>query len=172
VPDSRLLLHHSTSGGAQTRVLECFLAHGVAPNRIEISGGLDWNAHWEWFQQVDVGLDPFPYNGTTGSCETLWMGIPFVALAGHTHVARVGVSMLTRIGLERLVARDEEEYVALAVRLAGDRDELTALRSGMRQRLRKTTLLDGRRFTRNLEAAYREMWADAGRANVFRSTVE
>ena len=66
---------------------------------------------------MDLALDPFPYNGTTGSCETLWMGVPFIALAGRTHVARVGVSLLTRIGLERLVARDEEEYVALAVQL-------------------------------------------------------
>ena len=162
VPDSRLLLHHSTSGGAQTRVLEAFFSHGIAPNRIGISGALDWNAHWEWFHQVDVALDPFPYNGTTGSCETLWMGIPFVALAGRTHVARVGVSLLTRIGLERLVARDEEEYIALAVGLAADREALTALRSGMRRRMQSSTLVDGRRFTRGLEDAYRTMWARAG----------
>ena len=115
--------------GAPRRVCcEAFFSHGIAPNRIGISGALDWNAHWEWFHQVDVALDPFPYNGTTGSCETLWMGVPFIALAGRTHVARVGVSLLTRIGLERLVARDEEEYVALAVQLCGDREALAGLR--------------------------------------------
>ena len=67
---------------------------------------------------MDLALDPFPYHGTTASCETLWMGVPFITLAGRTHVERVGVSLLTRIGLEELVARDEEEYVALAVGLA------------------------------------------------------
>jgi protein O-GlcNAc transferase len=173
VPDSRLLLHHSTTGSAQTCVLEEFFSHGIAPNRIGISGALDWRAHWEWFHQVDVALDPFPYNGTAGSCETLWMGVPFVALAGRTHVARVGVSLLTRIGLERLVARDEEEYVALAVQLCGDREALAGLRSGMRRRLRSSTLLDGRAFTRGLEDAYRQMWDDAGAPQrYFRSTVE
>jgi predicted O-linked N-acetylglucosamine transferase (SPINDLY family) len=173
VPDSRLLLHHSTTGSAQTRVLEAFFSHGIAPNRIGISGALDWKAHWEWFHQVDVALDPFPYNGTAGSCETLWMGVPFIALAGRTHVARVGVSLLTRIGLERLVARDEGEYVALAVQMCGDREALAGLRSGMRRRLRSSTLLDGRAFTRGLEEAYRQMWNDAGTPQRhFRSTVE
>ena len=112
--------------------------------------------------QVDMALDPFPYNGTTGSCETLWMGVPFIALAGRTHVARVGVSLLTRIGLERLVARDEEEYVALAVQLCGDREALAGLRGGMRGRMRRSTLMDGGAFTRGLEDAYRQMWDDTG----------
>ena len=83
------------------------------------------------------------------------------------------MSLLTRIGLERLVARDGEEYIALAVGLAAHRGELAALRQGMRRRLRGSTLMDGAAFTRGLEDAYRNMWADAGRgANVSRSTVE
>ncbi len=162
VPDSRLLLHHSTTGSAQTRVREEFFSHGIAPNRIGISGALDWNAHWKWFHQVDLALDPFPYNGTAGSCETLWMGVPFIALAGRTHVARVGVSLLTRIGLERLVVRDEEEYVALAVQLCGDREALAGLRYGMRRRMQNSTLMDGGAFTRRLEDAYWKMWDDTG----------
>jgi protein O-GlcNAc transferase len=161
VPESRLLLHHSTTGSVQTRVLQAFLSHGISPNRIGLTGALNWKDHWEWFQQVDLALDPFPYNGTTGSCETLWMGVPFVALAGRNHVARVGVSLLSRIGLERLVARDEDEYAALAIRLAGDREALSSLRAGMRRRLERSTLLDCRGFTRGLEAAYRQMWEHA-----------
>ncbi len=162
VPDSRLLLHHSTAVTNQARILEAFFSHGIAPNRIAISGALDWRAHWEWFHQVDLALDPFPYHGTTASCETLWMGVPFITLAGRTHVERVGVSLLTRIGLEGLVARDEEEYVALAVGLAARREALADLRAGMRRRLQNSTLMDGRGFTRSLEDAYRTMWARAG----------
>jgi protein O-GlcNAc transferase len=164
VPDSRLLLHHSTAEGTQARVLEEFFSHGISPHRIGFAGALDWSAHWEWFRQVDLALDPFPYNGTTGSCETLWMGVPLIALAGATHVARVGVSLLTRIGLERLVARDVEEYIAMAVRLAADRPALQRLRSGMRRRMRGSTLMNGAAFTREMEDAYRKMWADVERA--------
>jgi protein O-GlcNAc transferase len=161
VPDSRLLLHHSTAEGTQARVLETFFSLGILPHRIGFAGALEWPAHWEWFHQVDLALDPFPYNGTTGSCETLWMGVPFITLAGRTHVARVGVSLLTRIGLEHLIARDVEEYIDMAVKLAADRPALQSLRSGMRRRMRSTTLMNGAAFTRGLEEAYRKMWADA-----------
>ena len=172
VPESRLLLHHSATGDAQTRVLEEFALYGISPHRIALTGPVSWKAHWEWFHQVDIALDPFPYNGTTGSCETLWMGVPFVALAGRTHAARVGVSILSRIGLECLVARDESAYAALAIRLAGDREQLATLRAGMRDRLLASTLFDCRRFTRGLEAAYREMWEETGREAGLRSKVE
>jgi predicted O-linked N-acetylglucosamine transferase (SPINDLY family) len=160
VPDSRLLLHHSTAEGTQARVLETFFSHGILPHRIGFAGALEWSAHWEWFHQVDLALDPFPYNGTTGSCETLWMGVPFIALAGATHVARVGVSLLTRIGLEHLIARDVEEYISMAVSLAADRPALQRLRSGMRRRMRRSTLMNGAAFTREMEDAYRKMWAE------------
>jgi protein O-GlcNAc transferase len=158
VSDSRLLLHHSTAEGTQARVLEEFFSQGIPPHRIGFAGALDWSTHWEWFRQVDLALDPFPYNGTTGSCETLWMGVPFITLAGATHVARVGVSLLTRIGLEHLIARDVGEYIAKAVSLAADHPALQRLRSGMRRRMLRTTLMNGAAFTREMEDAYRKMW--------------
>jgi protein O-GlcNAc transferase len=160
-PDSRLLLHHSTACNP-AGVLESFFSHGISPDRIGMVGAIPWEEHWKWFHQVDVGLDPFPYNGTTASCETLWMGVPFVTHAGTTHVERVGASLLTRIGLEDLVGRSVEEYIALAVGLAADRPRLARLRAGMRRRMRNSTLLDGARFTREMEDAFREMWAEAG----------
>jgi predicted O-linked N-acetylglucosamine transferase (SPINDLY family) len=89
------------------------------------------------------------------------MGVPFITLAGATHVARVGVSLLTRIGLEHLIARDVGEYIAKAVSLAADRPALQRLRSGMRRRMLRTTLMNGAAFTREMEDAYRKMWADA-----------
>jgi protein O-GlcNAc transferase len=159
--DARLLLHHSTACNP-AGILESFFSHGISPDRIDTAGAIDWKDHWSWFHQVDLALDPFPYNGTTASCETLWMGVPFITLAGRTHVERVGASLLTRIGLESLVARNVEEYIALAVRLAAGRPSLASLRVGMRRRMRNSTLLDGAAFTRHLESAYRKMWTEAG----------
>ncbi len=164
VPDSRLRLHHSTTKDANARVLEFFFSRGISPHRIALTAALDWNAHWDWFNQLDLALDPFPYNGTTGSCETLWMGVPFIALAGRSHVARVGVSLLSRIGLGQLVARDLKEYIELAVNLAADRDALRDLRAGMRRRMRSTTLMQGAAFAREMENAYLGMWAADSRS--------
>ena len=162
-PGSRLLLHHSTSDrdGTRTNLLEQFFTHGVSPDRIEILGGVDWRRHWEWFHRVDLALDPFPYNGTMGTCEALWMGVPVIALEGRTHVSRVGVSLLTGLHLEHLLAATPEEYIEKTVRLAAAPAELAHLRAGMRERMARAPLMDGAGFTRHLEEAYRWMWGRA-----------
>jgi predicted O-linked N-acetylglucosamine transferase (SPINDLY family) len=107
---------------------------------------------------VDIGLDSFPYNGATTTCEALWMGVPVVSLRGCTHAGRMGASVLGAAGLGEWVARDEREYVELAVGWAGRLEELSELRAGMRERLRGSALLDEAGFVRGLEAAYRRMW--------------
>ena len=76
---------------------------------------------------MDLGLDPFPYNGHTSTLDALWMGVPVITLAGRTAVGRGGVSILSNVGLTELIAQTPEQYVAIAVELAGDRARLAAL---------------------------------------------
>ena len=161
VPASRLLLKAAAFADDRTRAhwLERFARHGVPPERVALLPPVAGAArHLRLYDQVDVALDPFPYNGTTTSCEALWMGVPVVTLAGTHHVARVGASLLTRCGLEDLVASDAAGYVAAAVGLAEDPARLAALRAGMRARLEASPLTDHRGFTRSVEAAFRTMW--------------
>ena len=86
------------------------------------------------------------------------MGVPVVSLVGKTAVGRGGLSILSNVGLAELVGRTEEEYVRIAVALAGDVARLKELRSTLRQRMENSPLMDAARFARNMEAAYREMW--------------
>jgi predicted SAM-dependent methyltransferase len=86
------------------------------------------------------------------------MGVPVIALAGASHVSRVGVSLLTNAGLSELIGRDIDEYVTLAVALANDVGRLQQFRSSLRDRLRVSTVCDAVGFTRTLENSYREMW--------------
>lgn len=160
-PQARLLMkaHALGSESARRTLREQFASHGVAAHRIEILGPEDSHArHLGRYREVDIGLDPFPYHGTATTYEALWMGVPVVTLAGRTHVSRVGVSILRRVGLTELVAANPEEYVRKALELAGDTNRLRELRAGLRERMRASPLLDAARFARGLESAYRDMW--------------
>ena len=110
------------------------------------------------YTEVDVGLDPFPYNGTTTTCEALWMGVPVVALRGRAHRARVGASLLERIGCAELVAASTDDYVRIAAGLARDQGRLAALRSGLRARMAASPLANAALITGDIEDAFREMW--------------
>jgi predicted O-linked N-acetylglucosamine transferase (SPINDLY family) len=110
------------------------------------------------YQQVDIALDPFPYNGHTTSLDALWMGVPVVSLAGENPAARGGVSLLSNLNLPELITWSPEEYVQIAGDLASDLDRLGGLRATLRSRLEASLLMDGWSFARNIEAAYRAAW--------------
>ncbi len=160
-PSLRLLLKNAAFQDtvARQHYLELFRERGISESRIELVGHLQARVeHLALYRGIDLALDTFPYNGATTTCEALWMGVPVITLAGQHHAARVGMSLLQQVGLLELVAPTAEEYIQIAVDLAGDLDRLAALRAGMRERLRASPLCDGKRFTGQLEAAYREMW--------------
>ena len=162
LPGSRLLLKSRATGdpGARRQLLARFAEAGIPDERIGFLDPLpSHRAHLAAYGRIDIALDTFPYNGTTTTCEALWMGVPVITLAGRVHAARVGVSLLTQIGLEELIAADEAAYVDTAVGLAIDGERLAGLRGGLRDRMRQSPLCDAAGFTSDLEDAYRHMWA-------------
>jgi predicted O-linked N-acetylglucosamine transferase (SPINDLY family) len=161
VPGSRLLLKaRQLRDPSLRRHFERELQkRGVDPQRVEMLGRIESKfGHLDLYGRVDIGLDPFPYNGTTTTCEALWMGVPVVVLAGDRHAGRVGVSLLTSVNLTELIAETVPEYQRIAVELALNSERLAAYRSGMRERMRQSPLLDAAGFTHAMESAYRDMW--------------
>lgn len=137
-----------------------FSAHGVAADRVVVRGAKDSVLeHLEAYGEIDIALDSVPYNGTTTTCEALWMGVPVVSLTGDRHAGRVGSALLQRLGLGEWVANTADEFVTKAIKLATDVVLLTQLRSMMRDRLRASPLMDGEAMGRNLGGAIRSMWA-------------
>jgi predicted O-linked N-acetylglucosamine transferase (SPINDLY family) len=157
VPDSRLLLL-SPAGSHRQRTLEVLDREGIEAQRVEWVTPRPRRAYLELYHEVDIVLDPFPYNGHTTSLDALWMGVPVVSLAGERTVSRAGLSQLTNLGLPELVAHAEEHYVRIAAGLAHDLPRLAALRASLRPRMEASVLMDAPRFARNIEAAYRSMW--------------
>ncbi len=166
VPQSRLLIKKVQPGKSEAReqaLLDQLAAGGVA-DRVKIVDRMSSKRDYLAFLgQVDIVLDTFPYNGTTTICEALWMGAPVVTLAGDRHAARVGASILTRIGLESLIACDVTEYVSLAAELVNDRRKLADLRSELRARMESSPLMDGKGFAESVESAYRDLFQEWSR---------
>jgi predicted O-linked N-acetylglucosamine transferase (SPINDLY family) len=161
IPESRLVLKHGLlkEGAMAERCYALFAEHGVARERLELHNRApSVREHLHFYGDIDVALDTFPYNGTTTTCEALWMGVPVITLAGRRHAGRVGVSLLSRVGLTELIADTKDQYHALAVRLATDRNRLADLHSTLRERVAQSSLCDSKAFARQVERAYREMW--------------
>jgi predicted O-linked N-acetylglucosamine transferase (SPINDLY family)/predicted SAM-dependent methyltransferase len=160
VPGSRLLLkaHAFAAESARRAILERFARHDLDGDRVKLAIP---EASLSRFADADIALDTFPYNGTTATCDALYMGVPVVTLAGRAHASRMGASLLYRVGLNDLVAHDEDAFVECARRLAGDRERIVTLRATLRERMQASPLMDARRFARDVEAALvgmRERW--------------
>jgi protein O-GlcNAc transferase len=161
VPNSRLFIKSLGLSAVSARdyCLGHLTSHGIDPARIELLGWLpSTGSHLELYNRLDIALDTFPYNGTTTTCEALWMGVPVITFPGQIHTARVGTSLLTHAGLQEMIATDVEGYIRLAVDLAEDRARLSSSRSAMRPKLAASPICDGRRIARQLEEAYRTAW--------------
>jgi predicted O-linked N-acetylglucosamine transferase (SPINDLY family) len=163
LPGARLLLKSRplADAGIRAQLLARLTAHGIAADAVELRGRIeDPNDHLRLYDRVDIALDTTPYNGTTTTCEALWMGVPVIVLRGDRHAARVGASLLTHAGLPELIAEDGADFVARAVALAHDRERLRAYHAGLRARLAASALCDAAGFARQVEAAYRQMWRE------------
>ncbi|MCZ7566659.1 MAG: tetratricopeptide repeat protein [Burkholderiales bacterium] len=158
VPESRLLLGAAGDEAVRARYAALFADQGIGASRLAFQPRLPMAEYLASHGAIDLALDPFPYNGGATSCHALWMGVPFVTLAGDRYMARMGESLLQAAGLPEFVARTEDQYVALAASLARDVARLAVLRRTLRERVVASPLFDAPAFARGLEAAYREMW--------------
>jgi predicted O-linked N-acetylglucosamine transferase (SPINDLY family) len=161
VPGSKLLLKHRDARDpvTQEQFASYFEGHNVSRDRIILTPQMPSHAvHLQHYGDMDISLDPFPYNGTTTSCEALAMGVPMITLAGQAHVGRVGAMLNAQYGLTDWTATTKEQYLAIAVEKAADPQALEQLRFEMRDRLAASTLGKPADFVRNVEAAYRTMW--------------
>jgi predicted O-linked N-acetylglucosamine transferase (SPINDLY family) len=163
VPDSRLFIKSVYLDDPEVRknVLERIAAAGIAEDRVEISGFFAATQdHLAAYNRVDVALDTFPYNGTTTTCEALWMGVPVVSLIGDRHAARVGLSLLTAIGHAEWAAKNEDAYIKKAVALAEDRALRSQLRDSLRGQVAGSILCDHTGQATRFEAALRQTWCE------------
>jgi predicted O-linked N-acetylglucosamine transferase (SPINDLY family) len=158
VPNSRIKLITVPEGEAQAELWARFAALGIPRERVELHGRLGREAYLAVFDDVDIALDPFPCNGGTTTCDSLWMGLPVVALRGGSFLSRAALSVLTAAGCAEWAADDAAAYVENCRSLAADLPALAATRAGLRPRIAASPVTDAPAFARDVEAAYRAMW--------------
>lgn len=157
VDRSRLMLLVPQASQAD-RLFSAFEKRGVASDRILPVEMRPRPKYLELYHQIDLGLDTFPYGGHTTSLDSYWMGVPVVTLVGKTVVGRAGLSQLTNLGLQELIAHSPHDFLTTSRSLASDLDRLAALRASLRPRFENSPLMDAPRFAKNVAAAYRQMW--------------
>jgi len=160
VPDSQLVLKYKKLGveSVRRRYRALFAAFGVDPSRVELTPP---SAHAEYLSalgEVDIALDPFPFGGGITTCDALWMGVPVITCPGETFASRHSLSHLSSAGLTETIASTLDQYVELAVSLAGDLSRLASLRASLRERMAASPLCDGERFAANLMHVVRGAW--------------
>ncbi|MBI5461482.1 MAG: tetratricopeptide repeat protein [Gammaproteobacteria bacterium] len=161
IPDSRLIIKNPslTDKATRERFHALFADAGIANERIGLFGYIeDDSGHLGAYARMDIALDAFPYNGTTTTCEALWMGVPVVSLRGDRHSARVGASLLAAAGCSEWVAETEDQYLRIARTLVQDQSQLAELRSHLRARIRDSRLCSAAEYARAVECAYDEMY--------------
>ncbi len=161
IPDAHIFIKNRSLADEATseRYLSMFDEQGISRTRIELLGHTaTTEEHLALYARVDIALDTFPYNGTTTTCEALWMGIPVVTLAGKVHAGLVGVSLLSAIGCQEWIADTAEDYIQVAENLASDQEMLAVHRAGLRKRILSSPLCEAKAFAGKMERAYRTMW--------------
>jgi len=158
LPTAHLRLTRVRSAQRAAEIVTLFERSGVAAERIECVVYAKDPPYGQQFAGIDIALDNYPYNGVTTTCETLYLGVPVVSLYGRNGVSRSGLSLLGALGLGELATSIPEQYVEIAVALAGDQARLEQLRSSLRARFEKSSLRDEKRFAVNFEALLRTAW--------------
>ena len=138
--------------------MDMFAQHGIAADRLRFAAHSPRDEYLAVYHEVDIALDPFPFNGCMTTMWALWMGVPVVTLRGDRYVGRMGETILSNIGLTEYVADSPDDFIAKATALASDLPRLAARRQGLRERLLNAPLCDGQGFSSDLEQAYRGMW--------------
>ncbi len=158
IPESRLRIYGVTNELHAARIAQAMAEHGIGVDRLEIVGRIDVDAYFNAYRDVDIALDTFPYNGATTTCDALIMGVPVASVSGERPINRGGLSLLNAVGLGDWVVASAQNLGAMLQSQLDDPSRIAELRSMLPTKMRNSSLMDGARFSREVEALYLEAW--------------
>ena len=106
-------------------------------------------SHYNLYKKIDIALDTFPYNGVTTTFEALSMGVPVITMTGYNFNSRCGESIIKNLGIENLIANNEDDYILKAQNMAKDNEKLLELRKKIYDISHETPLFDTKQFSQD-----------------------
>tara|TARA_R110002072_G_scaffold89737_1_gene200922 strand:+ start:1864 stop:3687 length:1824 start_codon:yes stop_codon:yes gene_type:complete len=162
-PNSKIVIKSKqlSEASVHQRYLGFFEGYGISSDRITLLAMLPSTAdHLSIYNQIDIALDTFPYNGTTTTCEAMWMGVPTMTFVGDRHSARVGASIMTHAGFTELISSNQETFIINTIALANQPDRLKSLRKDMRIRMQNSDLCNAKQFARDIEHIFKQAYSE------------
>ena len=147
--NSQLVLKTSSKRLATKRLKELFQNEGVLESVKFIDRAEKFKDHLDNYNLIDIALDTFPYNGVTTSFEAIWMGVPVLTMAGYNFNSRCGESINRNLGMQQLIAKDENDYVLKAIDLTKNQSEFINLRKSIFHNAIKSPLFNQKKFSDN-----------------------
>ena len=168
VPNAKIMLRSRQLDAPDSRRLRMaqFASAGISEDRIILKAGTDRDGIIRSYEDIDISLDTWPYCGGNTICESLWQGVPAISLLGERFSSRYGGSLLYACGCDDLVAKTDQEYVNIAVELAGNPERLEHYRSNLRQMMFDHGFSDTQAYAKKLEDAYVDMMNIVGDSEV------
>lgn len=158
VPNSKLILKAKLFDTEECRnfVLERLKNLGLNIEQIELR---NFSADYlEQYNEIDIALDTFPYNGGVTTCDALIMGVPVISMRGDRHGNRMAYSILKNVGVEELAVSNFNEYIQRAIYLANDKDLLQVLHKNLCTMFQNSPLTDAKNYVREIEEIYLQIW--------------
>ena len=157
IENSKLIIKCSNDKKKLDRIESLMEKNGVLDSVIFHKRFEDKKDHLNLYNEVDIALDTFPYNGVTTSFEAIWMGVPVITMAGYNFNSRCGESINKNLNMEQLIAKNEDDYVSKAVSLSTDRDKFLNIRKSIFLDAIDSPLFNKKRFAENFFNSLREI---------------
>ena len=163
VPNSKLVIKAAELDNeiAKNNIKLLFEEYGIDSNRLALQPAFGKiEEHLDYYNNIDIALDSFPYNGTTTTCEALWMGVPVITLTGKLHPSRVSYSILKNLGLDYLASENPVDFIATAKALSSNKTQLAEYRLGLRKLMEDSILCKTDLFAKQLAKVFNDMWSE------------
>jgi len=163
IPNSKLLLkswEFSNMNFCKETLIR-FNKFNINENRLTLIGKSETRKEQlEIYNKVDISLDPFPFQGNTSTCESVWMGVPVLTLKGDRYLSHFGESINSNLNMSDWIANSYEEYVIKAKEFSSDHNYLAKIRKHLREKALRSPVFDAKRFSDHFSELLWKIWKD------------